>query len=600
MLNKELKDRMLDRINAQDYEAARESLKEYWNKGFEMDELAAILAGSIYHYFNNRREEWNAICQGLTDNCENAELYVMLGNYYLEENRMQAAICYENALHYAQEEQDKKSIKRLLDGMDREYGVKPPKTAIIILSYHLLEDTKKCIESIRRTVPAFARQIIVVDNASGGQSVKWLRAQKDILLRENKVNEGFPKGCNQGIRMAEEDADIFLLNNDTILPPNALFWLKMGLYQQERTGTAGSVSNYVANLQQAAGDFSTVDKIMEFAVKNNVPMQYPYEEKLFLIGFALLIKRSVLNEVGLLDEIFSPGNSEDVDYGLRVMEAGYRNILCKNSFILHLGSRSFGKMGGGFADLLRKNQEKLNHKWNMDLQYYMFPRLELTGMIKENREKSMHVLDIGCGMGAIMAKIKGDYPNAKTYGIELQSRAAKLAANIGEVVCADVEQLDFPYPDAFFDYCIMGDVLEHLREPQNVLMRLRRHMKKDGKIIVSMPNMKHYSVILPLLKFDRFPYADSGILDRTHLKMYTNHEIQSLIMRSGYKIRSMCYTMVGKPDEKDERLIDLLTSCMEEPDKNTFLAYQYIVTADVAVDASPCGDAAADKNRNIK
>lgn len=56
-----------------------------------------------------------------------------------------------------------------------------------------------------------------------------------------------------------------------------------------------------------------------------------------LIGFAILIKRQVLNIVGLLDEQFSPGNYEDDDYGLRVLKAGFQNVLVHNSFIIHLG-----------------------------------------------------------------------------------------------------------------------------------------------------------------------------------------------------------------------------------------------------------------------
>ncbi len=102
-------------------------------------------------------------------------------------------------------------------------------------------------------MPEDVRQIIVVDNASEDGSVEWLRGQKDILLIENQENRGFPAGCNQGIAAADADADIFLLNNDTILPENALFWLRMGLYESEKNGAVGSVSNCVGNHQQAGG-----------------------------------------------------------------------------------------------------------------------------------------------------------------------------------------------------------------------------------------------------------------------------------------------------------------------------------------------------------
>lgn len=143
-------------------------------------------------------------------------------------------------------------LKRLKD----EYCVSVPKTAIIILSYNLLEYTRQCVESIRQSTLESSREIILVDNASQDGSAVWIQEQKDIKYIINTENKGFPAGCNQGVGMAEPDSDIFLLNNDTILTPNALFWLRMGLYEKETTGAVGSVSNYVSNGQQIAGEWN--------------------------------------------------------------------------------------------------------------------------------------------------------------------------------------------------------------------------------------------------------------------------------------------------------------------------------------------------------
>lgn len=562
------------------YEKANEEFRIYRERKQAYDDVAAILDGSIGEGLRDKKRQWNAIRKGLEWNPKNYELYIMLGNYYLEENLRKTYLCYENALHYCKDTKDREQTRELLAVLRREYGVKVPKTAIVVLSYNLLEYTKQCIESIRSNTPESAREIIVVDNASTDGSVQWLKVQNDIKLIENEHNMGFPAGCNQGIRVAQQESDIFLLNNDTILTPNSLFWLRMGLYENEDVGSCGSVSNYVSNYQQINDSWKNVDEILAFSDKNNLPMEYPYEEKLFLIGFALLIKRKVMNEIGFLDEIFSPGNSEDVDYGLRIMQAGYKNLLCKNSFILHFGSKSFGKLGEGFKEVLQKNQNVLNRKWGMNLQYYMYPRMELVNLIQEDDLKPLRVLDIGCGCGAIMAKVKGKYPLADIYGIEIVPKAAKLAGTIGDVVCADVEQLDFPYDETYFDYCIMGDVLEHLRNPEQVLKRLHKHMKPDGKIIVSMPNVKHWSVILPLLKQDKFTYEDAGILDRTHLKMYTFYEIQKLIREAGYEIGEIRYTSIGEPGVEDKKILENLIQYMDKQDITTYMAYQYILLAE--------------------
>lgn len=576
-----LKTNILNSINQQDYMKALEYYLLYENAGYVFDDSVAIFGGSIFHYFGERDNEWEVIRKGLEYNPANYELYVMLGNYYLEQNLYQAYLCYENALFYCHIEEDKDMISSMMEQLKSEYQITIPKTSIVILSYNLLDYTRQCIESIRENTPESAREIVIVDNASKDGSVEWLRGQTDILLIENIENLGFPMGCNQGIKASSSDSDIFLLNNDTIVTPNSLFWLRMGLYENDNVGSTGSVSNYVSNNQQINGDWKNAEEIIAFSNSNNVPMKYPYEEKLYLIGFALLIKRSVLNKVGLLDEIFTPGNYEDTDYGLRVLKAGYRNILCKNSFILHFGSISFRKDDRAYFNLMGRNQDKLNSKWNLILQYYMYPRPELIKLVHENTEAPLQILDIGCGCGAIMAKLKSLYPSSTLHGIEIVPEAAEISRQFGDVICGNVEKITFPYPDNYFDYCILGDVLEHLHDPQEVLTRLHRHMKKDGHIVLSMPNVKHWSVLLPLLKHDKFTYGDAGILDKTHVKMYTFHEILRLLILSGYELQDYTYTTMGTPSEEDHKIINELMKYMENPNITTFMAYQYIILAKV-------------------
>ncbi len=561
-----------------DYDEAEMLLKSHINEAETYDDIFAILDASIGDYYGDNNRVWSAISKGLLCNHKNYELYVMLGNYYLNINPYQAYLCYENALFYCDDKEDGQAIENLLIQLEED-GIVVNKVAFVILSFNLLDYTKLCINSIRATVPAFSREIIVVDNASKDGSVEWLREQSDVILIENDKNVGFPIGCNQGIAKSGSDTDILLLNNDTVLTDNAVFWLRMGLYEREDNGTTGSVSNNVVNYQAIASEITDVEELLAFGKKNNVPMLYPYEEKLFLIGFALLIKRAVIKKIGDLDERFTPGNSEDIDYGLRVLSAGYRNVLCRNSFIIHFGSKSFGRDKSLYSNLLALNKQKLNDKWGMDTSYYLYPRLELINLINESQEKEMKFLDVGCGCGATMARIRSVYPKAMTHGIEIVPKVAEIAGYMGEVTCGDVEKLEFPWEEESFDYVIMGDVLEHLRAPEIVLKKIYKLLKPGGYIIVSMPNVKHYSVMLPLIVHDVFSYGDAGILDRTHLKMYTGTEISKLISNSGYRIEEMYRVKMGEPSEKEEKILKQLVSLMEVPNREVYLTYQYLVKA---------------------
>lgn len=574
-----MKDYLKELFANQQYEEADSYLKEHITAENYDDEIA-IYDGTLGLCFGDMDRVWSACANGLTINPKNYELYVILGEYYLSKNMNQAYLCYENAHFFCENKEDKMMIEEIMDKLLSTGKVSVRKASFIILSYNLLEFTSNCIESIRMMVPESAREIVVVDNASEDGSVEWLREQEDIVLVENTENTGFPKGCNIGIEAADCENDIFLLNNDTLMVDNALFWLRMGLYESDEVGTAGSVSNYCGNMQQVAGNIRENDKLMKYGFMNNVPMEFPYEEKLFLIGFALLIKREVYNIVGKLDERFTPGNFEDNDYGLRVLQAGYKNVLCRNSFIIHFGSKTFKKAANTYNDIMQVNAGKFKEKWDIDPRYYFYPRRELVNLIEEPTEKEMNILDIGCGCGAMLGYIKGLYPNTTAYGVEIVEKAAGFAKHMADVVCGDIETLDFPWEEEFFDYIIMGDVLEHLRRPDIVLKRLHKHVKKGGHIIVSMPNVKHYSVILPLLFNDEFTYSDAGILDTTHLKMYTGLEIRKLIEESAFKIKVWGYTNMGEPKGQAAQALEKLLELTGSTNKDQYLAYQYVLKAE--------------------
>ena len=105
-----------------------------------------------------------------------------------------------------------------------------PGTSIIILSYNNLNYTKQCIESIRKYTSNENYEIIVIDNNSNEETTNWLKLQYDIKLQLNTTNNGFPGGCNDGIKFANPMNDILLLNNDIVVTKNWLTNLKIALY----------------------------------------------------------------------------------------------------------------------------------------------------------------------------------------------------------------------------------------------------------------------------------------------------------------------------------------------------------------------------------
>ncbi|QJW48674.1 glycosyltransferase family 2 protein [bacterium BFN5] len=115
-------------------------------------------------------------------------------------------------------------------------------TSIVMLTYNKLAHTQTCIDSIREFTPADSYELIVVDNHSTDGTIEWLQQQADIRTIFNSTNQGFPKGCNQGIEMAKGDS-ILLLNNDTIVTQNWLSNLTTCLFSSSDIGAVGALTN---------------------------------------------------------------------------------------------------------------------------------------------------------------------------------------------------------------------------------------------------------------------------------------------------------------------------------------------------------------------
>jgi len=85
-----------------------------------------------------------------------------------------------------------------------------------------------------------------------------------------------------------------------------------------------------------------------------------------------------------------------------------------------------------------------------------------------------------------------------------------------------------------FDVVVLADVLEHLRWPEQTLMRIRSFLNPGGYIVVSVPNIANWKTRIGLL-LGRFEYREEGIMDRTHLRFFTKRSAGAMILAAGYE-----------------------------------------------------------------
>ncbi len=161
---------------------------------------------------------------------------------------------------------------------------------------------------------------------------------------------------------------------------------------------------------------------------------------------------------------------------------------------------------------------------------YTGDRRELLKYFSRDYQK---VLDVGCSGGNFGALLKSRHGSSVT-GIEFSPEAARAAEKkLDRVLCVDVEFPGSAFPEGPFDCIVFADVLEHLREPLQVLKTYAQYLKPKGVMIISVPNVRHISVVADLLFLDEWRYQDSGILDRTHLRFFTRKSFERLLSEAG-------------------------------------------------------------------
>ncbi|MDN4620954.1 methyltransferase domain-containing protein [Paenibacillus sp. PsM32] len=450
------------------------------------------------------------------------------------------------------------------------------KTSIIILTFNKLEYTQLCIESIRKYTTSGSYEIVVVDNNSNDGTRPWLGEQTDIITIFNDENLGFPKGCNQGIEVANGD-DILLLNNDVIVTEGWLDNLQLCLYNSEDIGAVGPVTNNCSYYQSIDVDYKDIASMQVFAKNYNKPDSTKWEQRLKLIGFCMLIKGEVVRKIGILDEIFTPGNFEDDDYSYRMMNAGYKLILCKDTFVHHFRHVTFNDDRSYYDELMQTNAQKFVEKWGFNSKYSSYIRTDVLSLIDlHDPNENIRVLEVGCACGGTLLEVKNRYKNSEIYGIELNPNSAAIAALFAQVSASNIEK-DMEFEEGFFDYIILPDVLEHLNDPWMVIENLKKYLKNNGKVISSIPNVMHHSVIKSLLN-GRWEYEDAGLLDRTHVRFFTGFEIQKMFEDAGYvdiDFKANIYAL----SQEEEELIEKLSKLGNPELKAQMRIYQYLVKA---------------------
>lgn len=263
----------------------------------------------------------------------------------------------------------------------------PPLVYIIILTWNGRDDTLECLKSLQKLEYPNAR-ILLVDNASSDGTTEVVRkTYRDVEIIVNPTNLRFSGGNNTGIKYAlEKGAEyVLLLNNDTVVDHEFLTHLVRQAQENATVGMGGPKIYYYSHPRCIWFAGGKIDLwkgwISHVGIREEDRGQYDSMREVdYLTACCLLVKREVIEHLGMLDERFYM-YGEDADWCLRTERAGYTLLYVPSSVIWHKVSVSAGGHLSWFKNWNKlKSQLRLMVRYAKPYHWFTIP-LVLTGNI---------------------------------------------------------------------------------------------------------------------------------------------------------------------------------------------------------------------------
>ena len=209
------------------------------------------------------------------------------------------------------------------------------RVACVVVNWNGWEDTVECLNSLRQQDYG-ELDVIVVDNGSTDDSYRRIQENHPwVTMVETGRNLGFPSGCNVGTRLAlQRGADyVWVLNNDTVAPPDTLKKLLRTAAANPSAGAVGAVLYYMHDPERVqAWGGGRINLWTGFVTHFTQPTEL--NGNAYLTGASMLLPRRVCEEVGIFFEGFFM-YCDDSDLGIRLRRAGYDLVVAEDTAILH-------------------------------------------------------------------------------------------------------------------------------------------------------------------------------------------------------------------------------------------------------------------------
>lgn len=441
---------------------------------------------------------------------------------------------------------------------------------ILVYTCNQLKYLKTMLKTIHYLQTIIPIDLFIVDNYSADGTLIWLQEHPELnFIAFDEEKEKFSVVLNQTLDVFGIAEDLLIIRPNFMMMPDTIIGLQKFVNSlDDKPAIVGLYSNsfeytqYI-NISAYSGTITFDDS-----------MDLSYKKELGVNPNVLYLHRNIYEAVGQFDEQFGKAWECMEDFYLRTIKNDIPIIVPKAPIAIFDTDANRQTIDTEFLT----DREHLKEKWNMNY-FNMQPNCNIVETVVKDSIPNAKILEIGCDNAATLIEIKNILPDVKLYGVELNETAAEIASHFAEVYTGNIEE-NFHFDDIAFDYIIFGDVLEHLSDPQRILGICTEHLSPNGKIVASIPNLMHISVIADLLK-GNFRYSDIGLLDKTHIHFFTYNEIIRMFQNVGLNHLDFRSVHDEKETERNNEIIDTLLKLEPSAERFMYTTFQYIVIAEV-------------------
>lgn len=397
-----------------------------------------------------------------------------------------------------------------------------PKVSVAVLSYNRLEQTKQCVQYVLQYTKNIDYELILIDNGSDPGVLEFFQSvefPKKKIIRVTK-NIGSMYGINT-VYPHFEGEYLAIVNCDIFVTTNWLTNLISCMESDPKIGFVTPISSNVSNLQNPGWVFENMEQMQKMAERYNQPDPLKWEERIRLMPTITLYKREIIDLVGKNDVGFFHDFSDD-DLCIRIRRAGYKLILCGDTYIhhdhiydsAHIDTEKFSRS----IDEGRKNFFEKYHGidgWDDILNF----ELDLVGMLSQccqfSSKPSLLGVDVRCGTPVLDLRNflhkRGITPqNTSTFTCNAKYYEDLLTIS-DDVQCDTIHNLfDYYEPDSF-DFVITGEPINLYEKPIRVLQTLLKITKKNGYVLIKLRNTMDIRAFLAMMLLSEASDGDMPI-----------------------------------------------------------------------------------------